>query len=189
MEYLAELGVKNAAKFISKGAYISLLLKCIEDGKKRPTDSRFIDIAIVLDISGSMNSAVRTKSRLDLAKDSVHKLIEVMHPEDQLSLTTFNDRGHLIFPLTKIEQIKSNKAFYMDQVNSITVSGGTILSSGFQVGVDQYKTCDNNADNFESECKSKKDLGRIKRLVMLTDMCCSGDELKLELVKAAERGI
>jgi len=31
--------------------------------------------------------------------------------------------------------------------------------------------------------------GRVRRVVMLTDMMCGGDELKLQLARAAEQGV
>jgi len=86
-----------------------VLVKSALDGRPRVPGVP-ISIAVVLDISGSMSSLVEQRSRLELAKAAVVKLIDVLAPNDALGLTVFNDQGSVVFPLTPVSAIAAARA-------------------------------------------------------------------------------
>ena len=61
------------------------------------------------------------KSRIDLAKDALSKLILNLKPNDKFCLTTFNDNSTKIFPLSNKESLLNN----IKLLKEIQAGGGT----------------------------------------------------------------
>ena len=135
-----------------KDAFLGLLLKSKYDGvgKREP-----IDLSIALDISGSMfcTEQNETKSRLDLAKEALIKLVSIMNEEnDRLSLITFNQKTEKIFGLLNKSEIQKN---HLQKLNNINAGGGTNLLDAGIASLDNLNLDQNN---------NKK-----KRIVFITD--------------------
>ena len=135
-----------------KDAFLGLFLKSKYDGigKREP-----IDLSIALDISGSMfcTDENETKTRLDLAKEALIKLVSVMDEKnDRLSLITFNQKAEKIFGLLNKSEIEKNQ---IQKLKDIKAGGGTNLIDAAIAAADNL----NKEDNINKK----------KRMIFITD--------------------
>ena len=135
-----------------KDAFLGLFLKSKYDGigKREP-----IDLSIALDISGSMfcTDENETKTRLDLAKEALIKLVSVMDEKnDRLSLITFNQKAENIFGLLNKSEIEKNQ---IEKLKDIKAGGGTNLIDAAIAAADNL----NKEDNINKK----------KRMIFITD--------------------
>jgi len=108
---------------------------------------RPLNVAVVMDISGSMSA----RGKLDYAKEAAKVLVSSLHPEDVFSLTTFADEAYTIVPAQQVtDGVGIRKA-----IELIYEGGGTNLAAGIQQGI--------------HEVGSRKYPNHIKRLVLLSD--------------------
>ena len=136
-----------------KDAFLGLILKSKYDGvgKREP-----IDLSIALDISGSMfcTEEYETKTRLDLAKEALTKLVSIMDDSnDRMSLITFNEKTQKIFELSNKSEIQNNQ---LHKLTSIKAGGGTNLLEAGKAALDNLNL-------------NKESSGNRKRLVFITD--------------------
>ena len=136
-----------------KDAFLGLILKSKYDGvgKREP-----IDLSIALDISGSMfcTEEYETKTRLDLAKEALTKLVSIMDDSnDRMSLITFNEKTQKIFELSNKSEIQNNQ---LHKLASINAGGGTNLLEAGKAALDNLNL-------------NKESSGNRKRLVFITD--------------------
>ena len=135
-----------------KDVFLGLLLKSRYDGigKREP-----IDLSIALDISGSMycTDEHETRSRLDLAKEALIKLVSTLDEKnDRLSLITFNHKTEKIFGLLNKGEIEKNE---LKKLENIKAGGGTNLIDAAMAAMDNLDLSENN--------KKKK------RIIFITD--------------------
>lgn len=143
----------------SEDPWVAVFLKSALDGK--PRDDIPIDLSVVIDISGSMSggmSRCQTQqggSRLEHAKRGVEWLLkEVLRDGDGIAVTTFNQSGHVVHPLTGIGSIDCEA--FLEPVRALCTSGGTMLAAGMQVGREML------GSDFSTR--------RHRRILFLTDM-------------------
>ena len=146
--------------------FIGLLTKSKYDGIGRQLDD--IDISIALNISGSMNCNVTKKptyremynnievnnnnegkTRIEIAKDCLFKLINSMTDKMKMALTTFNTMSNLIIPLSPKQELKS----ISNRINSINAGGGTNLCAAL---------------NGAGDCLNDS-TAKFKRVIIITD--------------------
>ncbi len=112
-----------------------------------------LNLALVLDRSGSMNGA-----KIHNLREATKLLIQHMQPTDIVSIITFDDQVDVLVAA----QPAQNTAQLMQVVDSIQDRGGTQISLGLQQALDQVRR------NF--------DPGRVNKIVLLTDGNSWGDE-------------
>merc|ERR1711959_271772 len=117
--------------------WLAVFLKSKLDGM--PRDSTPIDLSVVIDISGIMSAAMgrgeeqQAGSRLDHAKLGVQFLVqEVLRPNDRIAVSAFNQDGHLVQPLTTMQEMIPED--FLDPVRALHTNGGTKLAAGMQIG-------------------------------------------------------
>ena len=127
--------------------FIGLLIKSKYDGIGRQLDD--IDISIALDISGSMDNIItkkptfkemfenanenqNKKTRIEIAKECLFKLINSMNDKMKMALTTFDEESKVIIPLSPKSEIKSISS----KINEIQAYGGTDLAVALQGAAD-----------------------------------------------------
>ena len=159
---LSKLIIANPYKKTQKDYFIGLMCKSKYDGEEI---NESIDISIALDISGSMDCNVdfnkdTGKSRIDLAKDALSKLILNLKPNDKFCLTTFNDNSTKIFPLSNKESLLNN----LKLLKEIKAGGGTNIYNALNGAIENI---------LESENKNK-------RIILITDMMDNEPDEKLE---------
>lgn len=110
------------------------------------------NIVIVLDISGSMDSALQSyyydegnsifsklkknKSKMELANEAVNLMIDELNDDDRFGMVLFDDGAYLGKPLSLIgdTDIKEIKEHILD----IEARGGTNFEAGYKKGTDLF---------------------------------------------------
>ncbi len=100
---------------------VSLLPAHIPNTFDRPP----LNLAIVLDRSGSMNGA-----KIEMAKRAIHKAFESLRPNDYVSIIAYNNTATTLLPLTQVRRIP-NPSNYIDRIQA---DGGTAIYAGVNLG-------------------------------------------------------
>ena len=91
-----------------------------------------VDIALVIDRSGSMGSS----NYLEPAKSAAKTFVGLMQIGDKIAAVSFDQAAYINFPLTTIIS-DATKIAAQNAINSITVGGNTSIGGGIQVGQNQ----------------------------------------------------
>lgn len=113
---------------------------------ERPAGRKPLNLAVVLDRSGSMAG-----EKLTHAIQAITLLIDQLAPDDILSVVVFDNTARVVVPAGPVQ----DKAAIKDLVRRITAGNSTDLSAGWFLGV--------------SEAKTKVGHGRVTRVLLLTD--------------------
>jgi Ca-activated chloride channel family protein len=109
------------------------------DNLDTPVWQKGIDIAIVLDVSGSMESVDMEPSRLDAALETIDAFIEE-RPNDRISLIIFAGTAYTRIPLTLDHNVIRES---LRQVNTSSVNeDGTAIGTAIAVGLNRLKKSD-----------------------------------------------
>lgn len=104
-----------------------------------PINQRGIDIAIVLDVSGSMESVDFEPSRLRVAIDTIEDFVEE-RPQDRISLVIFAGTAYTRIPLTLDHNIVRES---LSDVSTESVNDdGTAIGMAISVGLNRLKKSD-----------------------------------------------
>ena len=106
-----------------------------------------INVAIVIDTSGSMSATDYKPTRLAAAKQAAVELINDLKPTDMVGLISFNSQAYTVSYLTP------DKKSVIESLNSLKPGGATAIGDGLSLGV-----------NMVSSIPNKK-----KLVVLLTD--------------------
>ena len=92
-----------------------------------------IDIGIVLDISGSMDSDMNEKgeSRLDIAKKSLITFINNLNETDNISISAFNTECTKIISFSNAKKFLEDKK-NINKINNLKPNGGTDIYIGLK---------------------------------------------------------
>ncbi len=108
-----------------------------------------VDLAVVLDRSGSMDGA-----KLVQAKLAARQLIANLDASDRFSLTVYGSDVEVVFPTTIASSTAKESAF--SAISAIYTDGGTNLSGGLAAG--------------QSQLLGLSDIkGRVQRVVLISD--------------------
>jgi Ca-activated chloride channel family protein len=129
-----------------------------------------VNLSLVLDTSGSMAGA-----KLQNLKQAVRWVIEHLNPEDRIAVTLFDDEVHPLAPSTRV----ADAGGLLGQVEAIREAGGTAMSKGLLVGLDE-------ARKGASTQYEDAHTGVVSRIIVLTDGQTWGDAAQCkELAKEA----
>ena len=118
------------------------------------TEKRFsADLICVIDISDSMSG-----EKIDLVKQSLKILIEMMEKNDRLALILFNHESSIFYDLAFMDD--KNKKYVLEKINTINATGGTNILSGLEKAIDILK-----------REKDKSDEDRVSSILLLSDGC------------------
>ena len=92
-----------------------------------------VDLICVVDVSGSMSSY----NRMNMVKESLKILVELMNSEDKLAIIKFASSASQVLSLTQMTE--SNKTTAINQINDLFASGGTNIYSGLRAGLGLIK--------------------------------------------------
>lgn len=160
-------------------AYVALYCKSKCDGE--PRGPKPIDVAILVDTSGSMTSQVggdpsqpeSQMSRLALCKVALAKLIANLRPDDRIGVAEFKNQAKVVFPCAYVKDLDTEEA--VRSINALEAWGGTTVPAGMDCGIELLTDLGNSDEP-----------PREKRIMFLTDMDTMGrDVLKEKLEFAA----
>ena len=91
-----------------------------------------VDLICIVDVSGSMWG-----NRIKLVKESLEYLVNQMNDDDSFALVTFTATAKVINDLTIMNS--NNKAQVLNNINSLSAGGNTVILSGLMKGLDLIK--------------------------------------------------
>ena len=130
------------------------------------------DLICVIDTSGSMHG-----EKIELVKESLKVLMEMMDKNDRLALIVFENDSSIKFNLNYLtDNVKKD---LINEINSITAHGGTNILSGLEKAVEILKADKKTAED-----------NRISSIILLSDGCDNySDEITLgESLKKLTKG-
>src|ERR1019366_2216217 len=95
--------------------------------EKRKVHRTPLNLAVVLDKSGSMTGA-----KLEKTKQAAMQLVDRLEPNDIFSLVIFSDEAQALVPAQKVEDKEALK----EKIESIKAGGSTALFAGVKMGAD-----------------------------------------------------
>lgn len=113
-----------------------------------------LNFCMVLDRSGSMQGA-----KLAAMKVAAQRVIEMLTPQDVVSLVIFDETARVVLPAT---QVVDDKTGLYAQVDTIEEAGGTAMSQGLIAG--------------QAELQKHASVDRLAHMLVLTDGQTWGDE-------------
>ena len=116
----------------------------VADPTKRPP----LNLAISVDVSGSMN----TGGKIDFVRNGLEQLVDGMRDIDKLALVTYSDSARLVYPMA---EVGLRRAELRTMIRALTANGGTALHDGLKLA-------------FEEALKSR-DGARQNRVLLLSD--------------------
>lgn len=128
------------------------LVEVIPIGEGLP-EAAPLNLCFVLDRSGSMAG-----EKIENLRRAVKLVIDQLDQNDIVSVVIFDDRADVLIPATPV----TDKNHLKRQIDSITDRGGTEMSKGMQLGI--------------QELQKHLTPDRVSRMVLLTDGQTYGDE-------------
>ncbi|MDQ8183812.1 VWA domain-containing protein [Pelagicoccus sp. SDUM812005] len=111
---------------------VSLLPAHLRRDYERPP----LNLAIVLDRSGSMNGA-----KIEMAKRAIHRAFQTLQPHDYVSIVAYNNSARTLLPLTQVRRV-SNPSAYIDRIHA---DGGTAIYAGVNLGAAELRPALNDS--------------------------------------------
>jgi Ca-activated chloride channel family protein len=125
-----------------------------------------VNVCFVLDRSGSMKG-----EKIDRVRKAVTRAIDLLGPQDVLSVVIFDHRNEVLIPATSVTNIPDLR----EKVARIRDSGGTKIAPALERGLREIERGDPNA---------------LKRLILLTDGQTENEnECRIQADAARQRGI
>jgi Ca-activated chloride channel family protein len=166
---------RNSIAVAGESAASYALIKLIPTGLGGASVPMGLNLALVLDVSGSMYEEDGTGiSRLKRIQDAAIAGIEKLKPEDNLAIIAFANNALTLLPSTKL----ADKEKIEDVIRKIDMydvdPGGTSMNDGMKLALD--------------EVAKQTGPGRLSQVLVLTDGETTGEQECRELAKmAAER--
>jgi Ca-activated chloride channel family protein len=133
---------------------VYLDLKLTADEIPGKVERRPVDLALVLDVSGSMAD----ENKIGLLRQASLGLADQLSPEDRVAVISFSDDARVLFPLQSLplqEKPSPERQQYDSAICRLVPSGSTNLSSGLEAGA--------------AELRRAARSGAARRLLLLTD--------------------
>ncbi len=97
---------------------------------------RPVNVAVVLDRSGSMGA----QSKMSYAKQAARELVEALDADDRFALVTFADHAEVVVPQGfLVEALGRSEASLLRSIYAVQEGGGTNLYSGLKEGFGQVR--------------------------------------------------
>src|SRR5439155_8518326 len=89
-----------------------------------------LNLAVVLDRSGSMTGA-----KIEKARQAATQVVDRLAPEDIFSFVVYSDRAQVVFPAQPVEDKEALKA----RIERVQPGGSTALYAGVELGAEQVQ--------------------------------------------------
>ncbi len=162
---------RNSIAIAGESAASYALVKLIPSGLGAPK-AMGLDIALVLDVSGSMYEEDGTGiSRLKRIQDAATSAISKLKPDDTLCIVAFAHNALVLLPSTPLSE-KDKIADVIGKIDMFDVDpGGTAMNDGMRLALD--------------EIEKLAAPGRLSQVVVLTDGETSGETECRQLAQRA----
>jgi len=163
---------RNSIAVMGDSAASYCLVKLIPTGEAGSGKSLGLNLALVLDVSGSMYEEDGTGiSRLKRIQKAARSALDMLKPDDTMAVVGFAYNAQLVLPSTTI----ADKAKILETIDKIDMfdvdPGGTSMDQGIQIAMD--------------EVAKKQGAGRLSQIVLLTDGETSGEQTCRQLAQQA----
>lgn len=154
---------RNSIAVAGDSAASYALIKLIPSGLGQATKPMGLNLALVLDVSGSMYEEDGTGiSRLKRIQDAAVAAIQKLKPDDSLAIVAFAHNALTLLPATKISE-KEKIEDVIRRIDMFDVDpGGTAMNDGIRLGME--------------EVAKGAGAGRLSQVVVLTDGETSGEQ-------------
>lgn len=129
-----------------------------------------LNLCLVLDRSGSMSG-----SKIDNLRDATNLVIDMLQPQDYISVIFFNNRTEVAFDSQQITS-ETRRADLKNRVNRLSADGGTNMAPAMEAGLIELRKQMNPGQG-----------SYINRLVLLTDGITEKEKRCLEQAEQAAR--
>jgi Mg-chelatase subunit ChlD len=134
------IDIKSNISEISNIYDTLISIKSNDSNKRLP-----LDIVVVIDVSGSMNSEATIKgvessglSTLDIVKHATKTIIEVLSRNDRIAIVKYSNAASVVLELTKMD--KTGKALATSRLNTLQPDGVTNLWDGIYKALEILKS-------------------------------------------------
>jgi len=163
---------RNSIAVMGDSAASYCLVKLIPTGDTGGGKSLGLNLALVLDVSGSMYEEDGTGiSRLKRIQKAARSALDMLKADDTMAVVGFAYNAQLILPSTAI----ADKAKILDVIDKVDMfdvdPGGTSMDQGIQLAMD--------------EVAKKMGPGKLSQVVVLTDGETSGEAICRQLAQTA----
>lgn len=112
-------------------AYILLTFTVPEKPEEERADRPQMNLALVLDRSGSMED----RGKMEYAKQAAKTIVDLLEPTDTLAIVEYDDVVTVLWPATPVESADMIKS----QIDTLFPRGSTNLTGGLMGGVEEVK--------------------------------------------------
>lgn len=148
----------------SQGTFIRLDFASCLDGTMNKSKKPPLDVVFVIDQSGSMEQSFPDdpdrRSKLEVAKDCLMKLIDQLDTDDRVGLVAFTENPTILSELKPLS-VTSTKKSIIASLSQLRAGGGTRLHEGLSAGFDTVRKPTSGTSNYSN---------RQLRVFFLTDM-------------------
>jgi Ca-activated chloride channel family protein len=165
---------RNSIAVMGTSAASYALVKLIPTGGGKSDKAMGLNLALVLDVSGSMYEEDGTGiARLKRIQDAAKAALDMLKPEDTMAVVAFAYNCLVLLPSTPL----SEKDKIIDVINKIDMfdvdPGGTAMDQGIQMGMEEVT-------------KTARP-GALSQVVVLTDGETSGEQVCRQLAQDAAK--
>lgn len=121
-------------------------IRVAADERAPDAEARPVAMALVLDVSGSMDG-----EKIAQARESVLAMVDQMRDTDHIALVTYSDSARVVQPLALVRDVRSRLHAV---VPTIGIEGGTNIPSGLQLG---------------AQTLAEAPSGLVRRVVLMSD--------------------
>lgn len=150
--------------------YCLLELRPSETGSQAPLP---LNLSLALDHSGSMNG-----SKIENLREATSLLLDVLQPQDYISIIFFNSRNEVAFPSQQITD-PARRADLKALIARLPAEGGTNMAPAMEAGIIELRK--------HMVMSGAPGGGQVNRLVLLTDGITEKEKRCLEQAEQAAR--
>jgi Ca-activated chloride channel family protein len=133
-----------------------------------------LNLCLVLDRSGSMHG-----SKIESLRDATSQVLDMLQPQDFVSVIVFNSRHEVVFPSQRIAD-HGVRADLKARIARLKADGGTNMAPAMEAGLVELRKQMPSVGSFAGQ-------GQVNRLVLLTDGITEKEKRCLEQADQASR--
>jgi Ca-activated chloride channel family protein len=134
-----------------------------------------LNLCLVLDRSGSMHG-----SKIESLRDACALVLDMLQPQDYISVIAFNSRNEIIFSSQQIRD-EARRSELKAQINKLRADGGTNMAPAMEAGLVELRK------QMPAGSGAQVNAGQVNRLVLLTDGITEKEKKCLEQAEQAAR--